>query len=72
MGGGRASALMDCALTCGCQKVDFFEYGRVMRRGMRLEPLMNEQSSVLRNVEDCGGYGLKTVKKGQNGRKWDF
>ena len=64
MGRGRASALKNYALTYKCQKIIFFKYSRVIHQKKRLEPLMQ-------NIENCGSYGQKTVKKCQNGRKWD-
>ena len=42
----RASALKNYAHTYKCQKINFFEYSRVIHQKKRLEPLMNEQKSV--------------------------
>ena len=69
---GRGRVLKNYALKYKCQKINFFKYSRVIHQKKRLKPLMNEEKSVLQNIENCGSYGKKTVKKGQNGRKWDF
>ena len=72
MGRGRASALKVYAHTYKCQKKFFFRYSRFIHQKKRLEPLMNEQNSVLKILKIAEVKAKKTVKKGQNGRKWDF
>ena len=52
MGRGRASALKGYAHRYKCQKIDFLKYSRVIHQKKRLESLMNEQKSVLQNIEN--------------------
>ena len=63
MGRGRASALKVNAHTYKCQKINFFKYRRVLHQKKRLESLMNEQKSVLQNIENCRSNGKKNHEK---------
>ena len=65
IGRGRASALKVYAHTYQCQKIIFFKYSRIIHQKKRLELLINEQKSVLQNIDNCGLMAKNYQKKGK-------